>query len=105
MSKSVAPRYCPRCDGIVYALASPNDPEDGILRCPVCAAPTVKLALNFDFPIGPVLALRIFAALAKILQKTGVIEDLQAKAAKTETPLDDFALRAAAAIIAEAAKL
>jgi hypothetical protein len=105
MSKSVAPRYCPACDEIVFALRSPDEDPAIPLSCPKCRKTTQAVALNFDFPIGPILALRLLGALAQILKKTGVVEQLQEKAKTTETPLDDFALRIAAAIINEASTL
>lgn len=102
MSK-VFDRYCPVCDRIVRVVNPPEPDAASRVECPVCGLATAPLALNPIFPIGPMLALQCFRALARMLIKAGVMDHLEVLANKSQTPLDNFALALARTVLEVAA--
>lgn len=105
MSKSHIIYRCHSCDRSFTPFeASFTDSED-FARCPICGR---ILRVDADLSANPIpldFGLRLLGALARIVINAGTVEVLQKKAAESKTPLDDAALRVAAVILQELAKL
>lgn len=102
---SGTPMFCPHCDDYVFPRYSEFLRPEGVPACPVCETALVQSIFNPTILLGPAMALKLLAAVARIIIKTGALDKLQELAKKSETPLDDLALRLAAALLKEAANL
>ncbi len=105
MSKSGAPMFCPTCDDYVFPLCHPDDVGERRACCPHCQGALVPSIFNPSFMIGPALGLKLLAVVARIIIRSGALDKLHELAKESETPLDDFALRVAAALLKEAVNL
>ena len=105
MSKDTRPLYCRVCERPVAPGEALQEGLEGILRCPRCHD-----VLRFDSilpgnPISIGLGLKLIGYVARLILRVGIIDALQKKADESDNTYDDFAMRIAAALIQEAAKL
>lgn len=105
MSKSHIIYRCHSCDRVFTQFEALYSDNGDAARCPICQR---ILRVDADLsanPIGLDFGLRLLGVLSRILLNAGIVKTLEQKAADSQTPVDDAALRVASVILQELAKL
>lgn len=105
MSKSSHRLYCVSCASYVTPVTSVDSGHGSLPLCPNCDLQLDPFELADLNPFGILAARTLIRIVARALIKTGILQFLEARAAESDTPLDDFALSVARSIIEAAAAL
>jgi len=105
MSKDLRPLFCRVCELPVAPHEAIQEGLEGILRCPSCHTKLSQDTVLAGNPISIGLGLKLIGYVARLILRVGIIKALQEKADESDNTYDDFAMRIAAALIQEAAKL
>lgn len=105
MSKSHTVYRCDACNRTWSGFEAEHSGEPDVPLCPVCHG---VLRINVALPESPVpfdFGLRMLGAFARLILNARITDIARRKAAETDTPLDDAALRVADALLQQLAKL
>lgn len=97
--------FCPNCQ---LEIRAPDAiPADGAraASCSHCGTVLQLAAEVLGNPISLPFALTLVGVVARLLIRSGALERLEELAVKTPTPVDNFAVQLARAVVIEAAKL
>ncbi len=68
------------------------------------ASSKVLKVVSLGNPLGITAILAILTLVAKVLKSLGILDELEAKAEETETPVDNVVIRIAKTVLEELAK-